>query len=83
MSLVFPNSRVASQLKTAYFMTSGKLGFWPTYPTLVETKKNYDNLVGIFDLPPLQNLRQISETIGPQYTSFTKYLPKLNDKWAK
>ena len=57
-------------------MTSGKLGFWPTYPTLVETKKNYDNLVGIFDLPHLQNLWQISETIGPQYTSFTNYLPK-------
>ena len=64
-------------------MTSGKLSFWPTYPNLVETKKNYDNLVGIFDLPPLQNLRQISEIVGPQYTSFTKYLPKLKDKWAK
>ena len=57
-------------------MTSGKLAFRPTYPTLVETKKNYDNLVGIFDLPPLQNLRQFSETICPQFTSFTEYLPK-------
>ena len=23
---------------TAYFMTSGKLGFWPTYPFQIETK---------------------------------------------
>ena len=64
-------------------MTSGKLGFWPTYPTLVETKKNYDNLVGIFDLPPLQNLWQISETLGLLYTLFTKWRPQEKDKWAK
>ena len=32
-------------------MTSGKLAFLPTYPypTLIEIKKKYDNLVGIFD----------------------------------
>ena len=38
--------------KTAYFMTSGKLDFWPTYPTLIEMYENYDNLIVIFDLPP-------------------------------
>ena len=52
-------------------MTSGKLAFGPTYPPLVETKKNYDNLVGNFDLPPLQNLGQFSETFGLLHTSFT------------
>ena len=35
-------------------------------------KKKYDNLIGISDLPPLQNLRQISaETFGLLHTSFT------------
>ena len=37
------------------------LAFWPTY----DNYYYYDNLVEIFDLPPLRNLRQISETFGP------------------
>ena len=53
-------------------MTSGKLGFWPTYPTLVETKKIYDNLINVFDLPPLQKFGQITENIC--FLKYTIYL---------
>ena len=42
-------------------MTSGKLGFWPTYPTQILYKIIYDNLINIFDLPHLQKFGQIPE----------------------
>ena len=50
--------------KPAYFMTFGKLGFWPTYPTLVETKKIMTIWLMPLTYPPYRYLDKFQKIFG-------------------
>ena len=45
-------------------MTSGKLGFWPTYPLQIETKKFMTIWLVSLTYPPCRNLDKFQKIFG-------------------